>query len=94
MHIRYVYGATLAHLLCIGPRLLYFPTRFLIMNAIATQWTALLVCMTTISIVAVLLRFFAKYRSKTQFGWDDFWIVVALVVYLAYAAVSATGKLL
>ena len=35
-----------------------------------------------LTVICVLLRFFARIRFKAGLGWDDWWILVALLITL------------
>lgn len=42
--------------------------------------------------IAVVLRLFAKSRTKFRFAYDDLWIIVTLVVFAAWAALVIGSK--
>ena len=42
--------------------------------------------------LAVVLRFVARTLVKAKYGWDDWWIVLALLVCYAYLTVIFWGK--
>jgi hypothetical protein len=37
------------------------------------------IAMTTLAVIAVILRFVARYYAKTNLWWDDWSILIALV---------------
>lgn len=37
--------------------------------------------------IAVILRIIAKRKTKLRFGWDDAWILCALVLFYVWAAI-------
>lgn len=41
--------------------------------------------------LAVILRFFARARSKAAFGYDDYFTLMALVFFAAFVGVSLWG---
>lgn len=41
--------------------------------------------------LAVILRFFARARSKAAFGYDDYFTLLALVFFAAFVGVSLWG---
>lgn len=46
-----------------------------------------------ISSIAVLLRFLARARTKAKYAADDWWILVALLLYYVYFGVGIWSKL-
>ncbi len=48
-------------------------------HALQVHGSATAVAMTVTAIVFVLLRFWARTKSKAGLGWDDWLLVVALV---------------
>ena len=46
----------------------------------------------SVATVAVLLRFFAKQKTKSRYGLDDLWMLLALMVYVTYSAVVISSK--
>ena len=45
-----------------------------------------------LDIIAVILRLFAKSRTKFRFAYDDLWIIVTVVVFAAWAALVIGSK--
>ena len=46
----------------------------------------------SVATIAVLLRLLAKQKTKSRYGLDDFWMLLALLVYLTYSAVVGSSK--
>lgn len=42
--------------------------------------------------IAVALRFIARTLVKAKYGWDDWWILIALLICYAYLGVMFWGK--
>lgn len=45
----------------------------------------------TISTVAVGLRFISRYLAKASYGWDDWTILVALILFLVGEGLELRG---
>ena len=45
-----------------------------------------------LDVIAVVLRFVAKSRTKHRFDLDDLWILITLVVFAAWAALVVGSK--
>ena len=45
-----------------------------------------------LDIIAVILRLFAKSRTKFRFASDDLWIIATVVVFAAWAALVIGSK--
>lgn len=53
----------------------------------ATNWT-----FTALALIAVGVRLFGRLKLTHNTGWDDFWIVVAVVSFLNAAALVPLGN--
>ena len=47
----------------------------------------------SLAIVVVFLRCLAKRNTKSRYGFDDLWMLLALLVYVAYSAVVISSEL-
>ena len=45
-----------------------------------------------LAVVAVLFRFLSRLCVKNSLGWDDFWIVAALVLFWVHQSLQLGGK--
>ena len=45
-----------------------------------------------LAVVAVLFRFLSPLCVKNSFGWDDFWIVAALVLFWVHQSLQLGSK--
>lgn len=62
------------------------------MKSLLTRDIALLVGLTSMSLVAVILRLFARYKTKVHLGADDYWILGCAILNLPYMAVALWGR--
>ena len=45
-----------------------------------------------LAVVAVLFRFLSRLCVKNSLGWDDFWIVAALVLFWVHQSLQLGSK--
>ena len=47
--------------------------------------TVVIILFTILDVFAVMLRLIAKRRTKHRFGYDDGWIILALILFFFWA---------
>lgn len=47
---------------------------------------------TILAVLAVCLRFWARYRSAGSYGWDDWLVLISLFMVFANFALNAVSK--
>ena len=57
-------------------------------DAFTPRFLVVAIALSIADLLAVLLRFLARLRSKTRFGLDDLFAVVSLTAYWAYAGMT------
>ena len=62
------------------------------MQATQANAIALVVGLTGMSTVVVLMRIFARTKTKISLGLDDYWILAAVVLNMAYLGVNIWGS--
>lgn len=50
------------------------------------------VAMMVLTILAVILRFLTRARSKAPFAADDWWVVASLAVFIVYMSLQIHSK--
>ena len=61
------------------------------MNANEANSIALVVGLTGMSTVVVLMRVIARIKTKIGLGPDDYWILAAVILNMAYLGVNIWG---